>query len=129
MYFLNKKYGHHGSTGERTYEDRIYFHQPRAGRYCLHASQANAKAAISAEKLEVIEQVEALETQISDISRELWNFSEIALRETQSDEFLASVLEGAGFSVKRGMRRFKSTDQAQRFLAVHSAVSKLFNLG
>ncbi len=30
---------------------------------------------------------------------------------------------------ERGMRRFKSTDQAQRFLAAHSAVSNLFNLG
>ena len=30
---------------------------------------------------------------------------------------------------ERGMRRFKSTDQAQRFLAVHSAVFNLFNLG
>ena len=64
---------------------------------------ANAEAAISAEKLEVIEQVEALEAQISDISRELWNYSEIALRETQSAEFLASILEGAGFSVDRGV--------------------------
>ena len=30
---------------------------------------------------------------------------------------------------ERGMRRFKSTRQAQRFLGVHSAVSNLFNLG
>ena len=30
---------------------------------------------------------------------------------------------------ERGMRRFKSSHQAQRFLAVHSAVCKLFNLG
>ena len=29
----------------------------------------------------------------------------------------------------RGMRRFKSTQQAQRFLAVHAAVYNLFNLG
>jgi putative transposase len=27
------------------------------------------------------------------------------------------------------MRRFKSTEQAQRFLGVHAAVSNLFNLG
>jgi len=30
---------------------------------------------------------------------------------------------------ERGMRRFKSIDQAQRFLTVHSAVYNLFNLG
>ena len=30
---------------------------------------------------------------------------------------------------ERGMRRFKSARQAQRFLGVHAAVSNLFNLG
>ena len=30
---------------------------------------------------------------------------------------------------ERGMRRFKSTDQAQRFLSTHAAVYNLFNLG
>ncbi len=30
---------------------------------------------------------------------------------------------------ERGMRRFKSTQQAQRFLTVHAAVHNLFNLG
>jgi putative transposase len=30
---------------------------------------------------------------------------------------------------ERGMRRFKSMKQAQRFLGVHAAVSNLFNLG
>ncbi len=30
---------------------------------------------------------------------------------------------------ERGMRRFKSTQQAQRFLTVHAAVYNLFNLG
>ena len=30
---------------------------------------------------------------------------------------------------ERGMRRFKSTGQAQRFVAAHAAVSNLFNLG
>jgi putative transposase len=30
---------------------------------------------------------------------------------------------------ERGMRRFKSTRQAQRFLGVHAAVYNLFNLG
>ena len=30
---------------------------------------------------------------------------------------------------ERGMRRFKSMEQAQRFLGIHAAVCKLFNLG
>lgn len=30
---------------------------------------------------------------------------------------------------ERGMRRFKSTRQAQRFLSTHAAVSNLFDLG
>jgi putative transposase len=30
---------------------------------------------------------------------------------------------------ERGMRRFKSVNQAQRFLGAHAAVSNLFNLG
>ena len=30
---------------------------------------------------------------------------------------------------ERGMRRFKSTQQAQRFLSAHAAISNLFNLG
>ena len=30
---------------------------------------------------------------------------------------------------ERGMRKFKSTGQAQRFLGTHAAVSNLFNLG
>ena len=30
---------------------------------------------------------------------------------------------------ERGMRRFKSVGQAQKFLSVHAVVSNLFNLG
>jgi putative transposase len=30
---------------------------------------------------------------------------------------------------ERGMRKFKSVGQAQRFLGAHAAVSNLFNLG
>jgi len=64
---------------------------------------AMAEAEISAEKQQIIEQVDALEALISDMSLELWNYSEIALRETQSAEYLASTLEREGFSVERGV--------------------------
>lgn len=68
---------------------------------------ASAEAEISAERQQIIEQVDALETQISDMSLELWNYSEIALRETQSAEYLASALEREGFSVERGEGCFR----------------------
>jgi aminobenzoyl-glutamate utilization protein B len=55
------------------------------------------------EKQDVIEQVDALEKEIADMSRELWEYSEIALRETQSAEFLAGILESEGFTVVRGV--------------------------
>ncbi|NCF15367.1 MAG: amidohydrolase [Gammaproteobacteria bacterium] len=55
------------------------------------------------EKQDVIEQVDALEQQIADMSSELWDYSEIALLETQSAEFLANILESEGFAVERGV--------------------------
>lgn len=57
----------------------------------------------SAEKQQVIAEVEALESQIVDMSMELWDYSEIALREHQSAELLADILEAEGFSVERGV--------------------------
>ena len=66
--------------------------------------QADAADFVSTpEKLDVIEQVDALERQIADMSSQLWDYSEIALLETQSAEFLASILESEGFSVERGV--------------------------
>jgi aminobenzoyl-glutamate utilization protein B len=51
----------------------------------------------------VIDEVDALESAIVDVSMELWNFSETALREHQSAELLAGVLEAEGFTVERGV--------------------------
>jgi len=62
-----------------------------------------AEAVISREKQTAIEQVDALEQEIANMSMELWDFSEIALREHQSAEFLADVLEREGFTVERGV--------------------------
>jgi len=55
------------------------------------------------EKLTAIEQVDALEHEIGNMSMELWEYSEIALREVRSAEFLASTLEGEGFKLERGV--------------------------
>jgi putative transposase len=52
---------------------------------------------------------------IHDISRHTNNRAELSHQPTRVRE--------------RGMRRFKSPRQAQRFLDVHSAVHNLFNLG
>jgi len=62
-----------------------------------------AAAELSPAKQDVIEQVDALEQQIADMSSELWDYSEIALLETQSAEFLAGILESEGFAVERGV--------------------------
>ena len=67
------------------------------------SAAAPAQDAFSPEKRQVIAEVDALEAQIADMSMELWNFSEIALKEHQSAEFLADILEAEGFSVERGV--------------------------
>ncbi|RLA18090.1 MAG: amidohydrolase, partial [Gammaproteobacteria bacterium] len=58
---------------------------------------------ISREKQTAIEQVDALEQEIANMSMELWNYSEIALREVKSAEFLAGILEKEGFQLERGV--------------------------
>jgi len=55
------------------------------------------------EKATALEAVEALRPEILDMSMELWDFSEIALRETRSSEYLADILEAEGFTVERGV--------------------------
>ncbi len=55
------------------------------------------------EKQRVIDEVDALESRISHMSATLWDYSEIALRETQSAKFLADILEEEGFAVERGV--------------------------
>lgn len=64
---------------------------------------ALAEGALSPEKRQVIAEVDALEAQIVDMSMQLWDFSEIALKEHQSAELLASILETEGFTVERGV--------------------------
>ncbi len=64
---------------------------------------ALAEGALSPEKRQVIAEVDALEAQIVDMSMELWNFSEIALKEHQSAEHLAAILAAEGFAVERGV--------------------------
>lgn len=44
-----------------------------------------------------------LEPMVRDMSYKLWTFSETALKETQSAEVLADILEEEGFTVERGV--------------------------
>lgn len=58
---------------------------------------------MTTEKQIVIEQVDALEDEIKNMSMELWNYSETALREVRSAAFLAAILEREGFKLERGV--------------------------
>lgn len=58
---------------------------------------------------------ELIPESIHDTSQYAYNRAELSHQPTRVRE--------------RGMRRFKSTQQAQRFLSAHAAVYNLFNLG
>ena len=86
---------------------------------------ALADLEISSEKQTAIEQVDALEGEIESMSMELWNYSEIALREVRSAELLASILEREGFRLERGV-----ADMPTAFVAecrLRSAQASLFS--
>lgn len=53
------------------------------------------------EKATALDAVESLRPEIMDMSMELWDYSEIALRETRSAAYLADILEEEGFTVER----------------------------
>ncbi len=58
---------------------------------------------LAPEKATALAAVEALGPEIMEMSMKLWDFSEIALLEEQSAEFLADLLEEEGFQVDRGV--------------------------
>ncbi len=58
---------------------------------------------ISGEKATALEAVDAFRDEIHDMSMTLWDFSELALLEDASAEYLADVLESEGFTVERGV--------------------------
>ncbi len=65
-------------------------------------STASAQT-LTPEKRTALTEVEALSSEIYRMAMELWDYSETALLEAQSAEFLAAVLEEEGFSVERGV--------------------------
>ncbi len=58
---------------------------------------------LSPEKQTALEMVDGLSSEIHLMSMRLWDYSEIALLEAQSAEFLAALLEDEGFTVERGV--------------------------
>lgn len=54
-------------------------------------------------KQSALEHATALEELVSTMSMQLWDYSEIALRESRSAGYLADVLEQEGFTVERGV--------------------------
>ena len=58
---------------------------------------------LSQEKRTALEKVDELTADIERIARTLWDYSETALLEYQSAEFLSGLLEAEGFTVERGV--------------------------
>jgi len=58
---------------------------------------------LSPEKETALEAVDQLASEIHLMAMTLWDYSETAMLEAQSAEFLAAVLEGEGFTVERGV--------------------------
>ena len=59
--------------------------------------------ALPAAKQKALDEVAVLDSEIARMSSALWKFSEIALEERESAEFLAAELEAAGFTIRRGV--------------------------
>lgn len=58
---------------------------------------------LSAAKRTALESVDALGGRIGEMSSSLWDWSETALREHQSADYLSGILEREGFRVERGV--------------------------
>ncbi|HSG81969.1 MAG TPA: amidohydrolase, partial [Gemmatimonadota bacterium] len=79
-----------------------------AARVSLVAIAVSCGSSLSAqtltpEKQTALAEVDALSSEIHLMAMTLWDYSEIALMEAQSAEFLAAVLEEEGFRVERGV--------------------------
>ena len=57
-------------------------------------------------------------------------FQQCTIKGLESCDYCSYILKSVNLSVpERGMRRFKSMQQAQRFLGAHATLYNLFNLG
>ena len=69
----------------------------------LLSATAVAAQSLSSEKQQVLDEAQALQPTVEELSMALWDYSETALRENQSADRLASELEQNGFTVERGV--------------------------
>jgi aminobenzoyl-glutamate utilization protein B len=69
----------------------------------IQASPLLAKANLKKLKQHVITETESLKPMIDEISSALWNYAEIALKETRSAKHMAGKLKDAGFKVEEGV--------------------------
>jgi aminobenzoyl-glutamate utilization protein B len=64
-----------------------------------------ARAAESRSKKRALESIEARRDDLVRLSREIWGYAEVALREARSAEALAGYAEKSGFRVERGVAK------------------------
>ena len=69
----------------------------------LLAATAASGQSVDQGKQSALEHAVALEDLVAGMSMELWDYSEIALRESRSADYLSGILEEEGFSVERGV--------------------------
>ncbi|UCH09194.1 MAG: amidohydrolase, partial [Fidelibacterota bacterium] len=74
-------------------------------------------------KQEVVRVMDELTDQIDQMSMMLWDYSEIALLEERSAQYLADQLEQAGFSVTRGV-----ADMPTAFVATYGKGSPVIGI-
>ena len=68
----------------------------------LFVTAASAQS-LPADKQQVLDEAQALQPTVEELSMALWDYSETALRENQSADRLASELEQHGFTIERGV--------------------------
>jgi len=69
----------------------------------LLAAPTPANGQFSGPKSAALKNARALASEVAQMATDLWDLSEIALRETQSAALLANLLEAEGFTVERGV--------------------------
>jgi len=69
----------------------------------IGAASPAAAASPSAAKKDAVAGVDALSSDMIDLSRQVWGFAETALRETRSSRVLSDYAEAHGFEVERGV--------------------------
>ena len=62
---------------------------------------------------DVLESIESHKTKFQNVALEIWNYAELGYQEEQSSSLLASSLEDAGFTIKKGVAGIPSAFSAE----------------